>query len=400
MTAGGLRVLLVGATGVFGSRLAQGLVREPGIALILAGRTLPALEKLGTKLGGAPETVVFDRDRATAGRLRRLRADIVIDAAGPFRSGHTRLIEAAIEAGCHYLDLADGRAFVAEVGCFDQAARERGVAVLAGASTTPALSHAVLDRITGGWRRIDAIRVAISPGNRAPRGLSVVRAILSYAGRPVRLFRGGDWTSAPGWGLTHRIAFPGLGRRTASLCDTPDLDLLVERYRPRESAEFFAGLELPVLHYGLVLASLAVRARIIGSLAPFARPLRFLAALFEPLGSDRGGMVVEVRGADSDRSPVTATWSLVARAGMGPYVPTLAALALVRRLRDGTLGFRGAGPCVGHLTLDDFDADFERLGIETKIESQSHQDGGFVPTSGLATHAVPLDSLHHEFLCR
>jgi hypothetical protein len=363
--------------------------------LILAGRTLPALEKLGTKLGGAPETVVFDRDRATAGRLRRLRADIVIDAAGPFRSGHTRLIEAAIEAGCHYLDLADGRAFVAEVGCFDQAARERGVAVLAGASTTPALSHAVLDRITGGWRRIDAIRVAISPGNRAPRGLSVVRAILSYAGRPMRLFRGGDWTSAPGWGLTHRIAYPGLGRRTASLCDTPDLDLLVERYRPRESAEFFAGLELPVLHYGLLLASFAVRARIIGSLAPFARPLRFLAALFEPLGSDRGGMVVEVRGADSDQNPVAATWSLVARAGMGPYVPTLAALALVRRLRHGTLGFRGAGPCVGHLTLDDFDADFERLGIETKIESRR-----FAPTSGLATRAVPLDPLHHEYLCR
>jgi len=395
MTAGGLRVLLVGATGVFGSRLAQGLVREPGIALILAGRTLPALEKLGSKLGGAPETAVFDRDRAAPGPLRRLRADIVIDAAGPYRSGHTRLIEAAIEAGCHYLDLADGRAFVAEVGCFDQAARERGVAVLAGTSTTPALSHAVLDRITGGWRRIDAIRTAISPGNRAPRGLSVVRAILSYAGRPVRLFRNGDWTSAPGWGLTRRIAYPGLGHRAASLCETPDLDLMVERYRPRESAEFFAGLELPVLHYGLVLASLAVRARLIGSLAPFARPLRFLAALLEPFGSDRGGMAVGVRGIDGGREPVAATWSLVARAGMGPYVPTLAALALVRRLRDGTLEFRGAGPCVGHLTLVDFGADFERLGIETKFETRR-----FAPASGLATRANPLDSLHHEYLCR
>ncbi len=370
MTARRLRVLLVGATGVFGSRLAEGLVREPGVALILAGRTLASLAKLGSDLGGVPETFVFDRDRATPGPLRRLRAELVIDAAGPFQSGRTRLIEAAIEAGCHYVDLADGRAFVANIRRFDEAARHRDIVVLTGASTTPALSHAAIDRMTEGWRGIDAIRVAIAPGNRAPRGLAVVRAILSYAGRPVRLFRDGGWTTAPGWGLTRKIAYPGLGRRAASLCETPDLDLLVERFRPRVSAEFFAGLELPVLHYGLVLASLPVRARLIGSLEPFARPLRFLAALFEPFGSDLGGMVVEVRGTNDDREPVAATWSLVARAGKGPYVPTLAALALVRRLRDRALGFRGAGPCVGHLTLDDFETDFERLGIETGSQTR------------------------------
>ncbi len=369
MSARGLRVLLVGATGVFGSRLAEGLVREPGVALILAGRTLASLAKLRADLGGAPETFVFDRDRAAPEALRRLKAGVVIDAAGPFQSGRTRLIEAAIEAGCQYVDLADGRAFVADVRRFDQAARHRNIVVLSGASTTPALSHAVIDRMTEGWQRIDAIRVAISPGNRAPRGLAVVRAILSYAGQPVRLFRDGSWTTAPGWGLTRKIVYPGLGRRAASLCETPDLDLLVERFRPCVSAEFFAGLELPFLHYGLVLASLPVRARLIGSLEPLARPLRFLAALFEPFGSDRGGMVVAVRGMDGDREPVAAEWSLVAQAGKGPYVPTLAALALIRRLRDHRLGFRGAGPCVGHLTLDDFERDFERLGIETRSKT-------------------------------
>ena len=370
MSARYLRVLLVGATGVFGSRLAEGLVREPGVALILAGRTFASLAKLRADLGGAPEIFVFDRDRATPESLRQLKAGIVIDAAGPFQSSRTRLIEAAIEAGCQYVDLADGRAFVADVRRFDKAARHRDGVVLTGASTTPALSHAVIDRMTEGWHRIDAIRVAISPGNRAPRGLAVVRAILSYAGQPVRLFRDGSWTTAPGWGLTHEIAYPGLGRRAASLCETPDLDLLVERFRPRVSAEFFAGLELPVLHYGLVLASLPVRARLIGSLEPFARPMRFLAALSEPFGTDRGGMVVEVRGMNGDREPVAAKWSLVAQAGKGPYVPTLAALALVRRLRDRPLGFRGAGPCVGHLTLDDFERDFERLGIETSSKTR------------------------------
>jgi saccharopine dehydrogenase-like NADP-dependent oxidoreductase len=364
------RVLLVGATGVFGRRLAEGLVREPGVALILAGRTPGSLAKLKHDLGGGPEVQVFDRNRADPGSIRGLQVGIVIDAAGPFQSGRTGLIEAAVDAGCHYLDLADGRAFVANVRCLDGTARRRNVAALSGASTTPALSHAAIDRMTEGWHHIDAIRVAISPGNRAPRGLAVVRAILSYAGRPVRLFRDGSWITAPGWGLTHEIAYPGIGRRAASLCETPDLDLLVERFRPRVSAEFFAGLELAILHYGLLLASLPVRARLMGSLEPLARPMRFLADLFRPLGSDCGGMVVEVRGTNAGRERVAASWSLVARAGMGPYVPTLAALALVRRLCDGALIFRGAGPCVGHLTLDDFEGDFERLGIETRIQTR------------------------------
>jgi len=30
------------------------------------------------------------------------------------------------------------------------------------------------------WQAIDRVEVAIAPGNRAPRGLSVVRAIVAY----------------------------------------------------------------------------------------------------------------------------------------------------------------------------------------------------------------------------
>ncbi len=370
MSAAPLRVLLIGATGVFGSRLAEGLAREPGIALILAGRTAASLNRLKRASGGATEAAVLDRDRIVADDLRGLAADVAIDAAGPFQESGTALIEAAIEARCHYLDLADGRAFVAGIRRFDAAARAAGTLVLSGASSTPALSHAVLDRLTAGWRGIDTIRVAISPGNRAPRGLAVVRAILSYTGQPVRVFRDGGWTTAPGWGLTHEREFPGLGRRLASLCETPDLDLLVERYRPRVAAEFFAGLELALLHRGLAFAGFAVRLRILPSLAPLARPMRFLAALLEPFGTDRGGMVVEVAGRDAAGRPARACWSLVAAGGVGPTIPTLPALALARRLRDGRAGGPGAGPCVGRLDLDDFAADFARHGITTQTETQ------------------------------
>ena len=362
------RVLLVGAAGTFGRRLAERLALEPGVTVILAGRTRRRLEALRRELGIAARTCPLDRERVTAAELRDSGAAIAIDAAGPFQDSGSRLVEAAIDARIHYIDLADGRAFVSEIRRYGAAAQRAGVAVIAGASSTPALSHAVLDRLVEGWRRIDVIRVAISPGSRTPRGKSVVRAILSWAGRPVRVFREGGWTTAPGWGPARRMEFPGVGTRLVSLCETPDLDLLAERYQPRIAAEFRAGVAPAVLHRALVLAGLAVPWGWLRSLAPLAGPGRLLAALLAPFGGGRGGMVLEATGQDKAGRPVIARWSLAAAGARGPYVPTLAALALVRQIRDDSLTFRGASPCVGLLTYEDFRRDFERLEIETRTE--------------------------------
>ena len=51
---------------------------------------------------------------------------------------------AAIEAGMHYADLADARAFVCGIGELDEAARAAGVLVCGGASSVPALAGAAI----------------------------------------------------------------------------------------------------------------------------------------------------------------------------------------------------------------------------------------------------------------
>ncbi len=111
----------------------------------------------------------------------------------------------------------------------DTQARAAGVLAITGASSTPALSHAALTPLVANWSRLDNIVVAICPGANAPRGLSVIQAILSYAGRPVRIFSDGHWMTSHGWSKARRLDIPGLGRRWASLCETPDLDLLPAR---------------------------------------------------------------------------------------------------------------------------------------------------------------------------
>ncbi len=364
------QVLLLGATGAFGSRLAEGLVRS-GLGVVAVARGVPALAALAARLGPSVTPLAMDRSALTAARLAEIPGLFAVaDASGPFQDRAPDLPRVAIEAGLHWVDLADARDWVAGIGALDDAARDAGVAVLAGASSTPALSHAVLDRITAGARAIHMIDVAISPGNRAPRGEAVLRAILSRAGQPIRVFRGGRWTIEPGWGLADRQDIAGIGRRRLALCETPDLDLLVTRFAPRADAIFRAGLELGVMHQGLAALAWLVRVGVLRSLLPLTRPLLWLARLLAPFGTDRGGMTVAVFAEEADGVLRRRCWTLVAEAGDGPFVPTLPALAALRGLADGSLAFRGASPCVGVLGYDAIAAGFAAHRITTRIDAQ------------------------------
>ncbi len=358
-------VLVVGATGVFGARLVQGLLHTTPFAVIAAGRS-PA--RLG-RLPPHPRLThcVLDARAVTPAALAATGAFAVVDAAGPFQGSDYHMAKAAIAAGLHVIDLADARDHVAGFAALDPAARQAGVVALTGASSTPALSNAALDALTAGWSAVDDVAIAISPGNRAPRGLSVMRAILSYAGRPVRVFDAGRWQVRPGWGMAVRRDLPGLGRRWLALSDTPDLDIVPHRFAVRRSAVFRAGLELPLLHWGLWLATLPVRGGWLASLQPFARPFRAVAALLKPFGTDRGGMTVTVSGIDAAGRPVRGLWSLVAEGGDGPCVPTLPALAALRALAAGRLP-AGARACAGVLTLSAIEAEFAGRRIAASSE--------------------------------
>ncbi|MDP3854164.1 DUF4166 domain-containing protein [Phenylobacterium sp.] len=359
------RVVLVGATGAFGERLARLLAAWPDIRLVLAARRSAPLHALAAELGC--EAARIDRDQPEG--LVALRPWAVVDAAGPFQHSDLRLARAAIGYGAHYVDLADARDFVAAFpDALDAEARAAGVLAVTGASSTPALSNAVLDRLTAGWTIVDEISVAISPGAKAPRGLSVMQAILSYVGSPVPLFTSGRWREAPGWSGVRRLDFPGLGPRLASLCETPDLDILPARFAVRREVRFMAGLELAPQHLGLWLLSWAVRWRLIGSLVPFSRPLLWAAGLAAGLGSDRGGMLVTADGQGPDGGRIAARWALWAEDGAGPNVPVAAAAALLRGLASGEIAVRGAQACVGLLSHDQILAELAHLPIFTRTD--------------------------------
>jgi saccharopine dehydrogenase-like NADP-dependent oxidoreductase len=364
-----LRVLLIGGGGVFGSRIARALAHDPRFALTLAGRHPASLQRLRERLGD-PSIGVASLDVATpdlAAAMAPWQPQLVIHAAGPFQQQDYRVAEACLACDSDYVDLADGRDFVAGIERLDARAKAAGRLLVAGASTLPALSSAVVDALLPRFGVLESIEHAISPGNRTPRGDATVAAILGYCGRPVRLWRDARWQHGHGWMSSRRQCFP-FGRRWVGLCDVPDLELFPARYPGVRQVVFRAGLELRRLHFGTLAAAWLVRLGLIGDLARHAPRLRRISEWFIDEGSDVGGMVVELRGRDPRGRPLGLRWSLAAGAGDGPQIPATPAVVLARKLADGALSARGAMPCMGLFPLDEALAALAGFAIETGVE--------------------------------
>lgn len=352
------RVLVIGGYGFFGRRLVERLARREGLHVIVAGRSAARARAFADQWAGATraqlDSTALDTTAATLPQdIQRLAPHAVVHTSGPFQGQGYHVARACIAAGAHYIDLADGRLFVAGITALDAEARARGVSVTSGASSVPALSSAVADRLAQGLARVDRIDIGISPGNRTERGLSTVQSILTYCGQPLPSSGAGR---SFGWAGTWRHAYPApVGTRLLSPCDVPDLALLPARYAGKPAVRFGAGLELRFLHHGMNIMAWMARRGLVRDWSAHAGWLKRAADWFMGWGTDAGAMHVTVAGTDTQGRSCERRWCLVATNGDGPHVPTLAASAMVSRLRAGDVQPAGARPCVGLLTLEDFE---------------------------------------------
>jgi saccharopine dehydrogenase-like NADP-dependent oxidoreductase len=349
-------VLVLGGYGFFGKRIATALAAESGLRVLIGGRDLGRAHDAARELGLPDEhAVALDaRDPKLSDILRALRVDVLIHTAGPFQGQDYAVARAAIEAGCNYIDLADGRGFVAGVGFLDSIASAAGVTVISGASSVPALSSAVVDRYLSKFRHLDAIRMGISSGARAP-GLATVRGVFSYGGKPIKSWESGAWVQTYGWRNLSRHQFPPpLGKRWLGSCDIPDLELFPERYAPVRTVSFQAGFASDLGH--LVVWGLAglVKLGVLTDMSASAVPLNRLSGWLEPVVSDKGGMFVILEGEGRDGLPLRIDWNLIAEKNHGPHIPCGAAIALARKFASGAQIPTGAMPCVGLLTVEEF----------------------------------------------
>ena len=356
------RILVIGGYGGFGARLSRRLLAA-GHQVLVAGRSLDKAAAFCAGLEGA-EPVVADRTNGIGMVLARERPDLVIDAAGPFQGSGYTVPEACIAMRIPYLDLADSREFVAGIGGLNKGAAVT-VPIVSGASSVPALSGAVVRSLAEGLTRVERVDIAISASNRAVAGPSVAAAILSYVGKPVRVWRGRRWKQAIGWQELRRERFAMAGAaplcRWIALAEVPDLSLMPDALPGRPAVTFRAGTELGFQMLALWLLSWLVRWGWIRTLLPAAPWLHKLQRITAWVGSDRSAMSVMLAGSGKRRR-----WTLIADKGDGPEIPTLAAQLLAEAILAGSVA-PGARDAAGLLTLDQFAPLFAGLAIRTEV---------------------------------
>ncbi len=353
-----MKVLILGGYGVFGGRLAR-LLRQDGVDVVVAGRDKEKAEAFAREIGAAALPVDINRDLAP---MLTPAPHVVVDAVGPFQAydgDSYRVARFCVEHGIHYLDLSDDADFTLGIGALNEAALAAGCFALSGVSSVPAISAAAVAALSKDFSEILVIETALVPGNRAPRGRSVVTSILNQTGKPLSVWSDGEWRPLRGWSDAKTISFgPGFERR-AYVIGAPDLKLFPKAFGAR-TVIFRAGLELSLMHRSLSLLG-QLRARgLLPKLTAFLNPILWLSERLEPFGSDRGAMAVNLTGV-LDGQTVERRWQVIANKGDGPFIPAVPARAILRKFETVQPGAR---PCLFELSLAEIESAMSGLSVE------------------------------------
>jgi hypothetical protein len=396
-----MKILILGGYGTFGQRLVELLRDQSELTILIAGRSQLKADKMVADYDGASHLIATPMDRADiATHLPTLTPDLVVDVSGPFQGyGDAPYVvpQACIAAGVHYLDLADGSDFVEGIATLNQSALDANVFAISGCSTCPALTAAVLDEMAHEFS-IQSVHAGIAPSPHAGLGLSVMRAVLGYAGKRIEIWRDGKQTTALGIAesMRYRIAPHGylpLDNLHFSLVDVPDLRLLETRFPTLQNIWFGAGPTPIIFHRALNILSKirgALRLPAFTIMAPF---FHWVLNTFG-WGPDRGGMFVHATGTKNG-APHTKSWHIVAEGDHGPFIPAIPASIIIKKMLNGTMPAFGAHSAMGVVNLNDYETAFTGLNITSGFRMpDTTTTYGTILGPALATLPKPVQDLH------
>ena len=277
------RVIVAGGRGGFGAAAMEHL-RAAGVAPLAAGRR-----------EGADLYVDVEDPASLRATLRR--ADVVLDAAGPFQLRSAALMEAACDVGFDVIDLSDCIAHAERAAALRGRIELARIRVLPSCSTVCAVSAAIV--ATSGAAAPRRCTTLLAPALRHTARPGTLASLLVSLGRPIRVLRDGVLADARGWGEARSFALPPpFGALRGRLFETADSVRLPEAWPTLRTVDLWAHAGVPGLD-----ALLALAARLRGAGASGAgRPaggklpglLGALAGAARRLGPREGFLAYEV----------------------------------------------------------------------------------------------------------
>ncbi|MGI8891552.1 MAG: saccharopine dehydrogenase family protein [Chthoniobacterales bacterium] len=152
---------LMGAYGHTGRFVIAELLGR-GITPILVGRDLPKLETLAEKYPALERRVASVEDPASLDRALE-GAQVVVNCAGPFLDTAAPVIEAALRARIHYVDVAAEQTAVFDTfERYHEQARHAEILVTPALAFYGGLSDLLATAAMGDWKSADTISVAVA----------------------------------------------------------------------------------------------------------------------------------------------------------------------------------------------------------------------------------------------
>jgi saccharopine dehydrogenase-like NADP-dependent oxidoreductase len=351
MTTLDATVLVLGGAGSVGSETVRQLARRGTFRRILvADRNFAAAQQLAHAAGA--EAVGIDVTDTPALITLMRRAQVVLNATGPFGHYGLPVVQAALAAQVHYADVNDEVEPLQELfgtAAVTQAARAAGVTLVVGLGMSPGMTNIIARYGVQQLDSVTAVHFAVCTGPWT-RGPAVWAHRLHVNSSMATIYRDGRWQQVPAMSEAEEVTFPWPPRRsTVHIVAHPE-PLMLPRHFPGVQ-EVVTKLGYPDATNQLIrqlvqsgLASQEVISLGTGQIAP----RHFIAAyLASPQADERFGFSsltpyslrqVGLHGTYQGR-PVTLRYQLATRGG-----PPETALPLViagEMLASGTVTTRG-----------------------------------------------------------
>ncbi|MDS0300169.1 saccharopine dehydrogenase NADP-binding domain-containing protein [Halogeometricum sp. S1BR25-6] len=197
-------LLLYGAYGYAGSLIVETAV-ERGFEPILAGRRAEPLETQATELGLDHRTFSLTHPNVVENQVAD--ADAVLNCAGPFSSTARPLLNACLETGTDYLDIAGRYDVLEETAQRDEEAADAGITLLPAVGFDVVPTNCLTSYLAERVEDPTHLRVAIDGlGTFSP---GTVKAILEQAGEPGTVREDGRLRSVPLAWKSREFTFEG-----------------------------------------------------------------------------------------------------------------------------------------------------------------------------------------------
>jgi hypothetical protein len=214
--------VIFGGYGTFGSHVSRELARL-GVPVVVAGRDLARAESFARTLGGPHRACAVDVTQPDSCLAALQGQAVAVNCAGPFNGFDATLLDACLQAGCHYADITDDRGYAALVRSYGERFRRRGRTAVYGCSSLPAISGALgLAAQEGATAVPERVRVTLFIGNNNPKGQAAIRSLVGSLGKPIAAPQG----TVRGFRDREVVSLPEpFGQRAVFNFESPEYDL-------------------------------------------------------------------------------------------------------------------------------------------------------------------------------